>query len=122
MTDGSTLGYRVGNLAPYVTYAQVASNGPTRDPGLNLASLPPEAAPAATYLNGQLNGLLSTIAIQQTTSAGARWDFLPNRALKVQYDRLLPQRGSSGTLINVQRGFESGHAVHVLSAVLDVVF
>lgn len=118
----ATAGYRVGNLAPYVTYAKVKSNGATRDQGLNLAYLPPAAAPAAAYLNGQLNGLLSTIAIQQTVSAGVRWDFSPNRAFKVQYDRLLPQGGSSGTLIHVQPGFKSGRAVHVLSAVLDFVF
>ncbi|MBC7456039.1 MAG: hypothetical protein H7335_20545 [Massilia sp.] len=118
----ATVGVRFGNFAPYLTVAKVKSDGPTRDPGLNLALLPPAAAPAAAYLNGQLNGLLSTIPIQQTVSAGVRWDFSPNRAFKVQYDRLLPQGGSSGTLINVQPGFASGHAVHVLSAVLDVVF
>ena len=118
----ATAGYRFGNFAPYASYAKVKSNGPTRDSGLNLAFLPPPAVPAAAYLNGQLNGLLSTIAIQHTVSTGVRWDFLPNRALKLQYDRLLPQGGSSGTLINVQPGFESGHPVHVLSAVLDFVF
>ena len=118
----ATAGVRFGNFAPYITYAKVKSNDPTRDTGLNLATLPAQAAPAAAYLNGQLNGLLSTIAVQHTVSTGVRWDFSPNRALKVQYDRLLPQEGSSGTLINVQPGFTSGHPVHVLSAVLDFVF
>jgi hypothetical protein len=69
-----------------------------------------------------LNGLLRTIAIQQTGSIGVRWDFMPNRAVKLQYDRVSPQDGSSGTLINVQPGFESGHPIHVLSAALDFVF
>ena len=118
----ATAGYRFGNLAPYVSYAKVKSNGPTRDQGLNLAFLPAQAAPGAAYLNGQLNGLLSTIAIQHTSSVGVRWDFLPDRAFKLQYDRLLPQDGSSGTLINVRQGFDSGHPVHVLSAALDFVF
>jgi hypothetical protein len=118
----ATAGYRFGNFAPYVTYARVRSNGQTRDQGLNLAFLPTQAMPAAAYLNGQLNGLLRTIAIQQTGSIGVRWDFMPNRAFKLQYDRLLQQNGSSGTLINIQPGFESGHPIHVLSAALDFVF
>ena len=118
----ATAGYRFGNLAPYVSYAKVKSNGPTRDQGLNLSLLPRQAVPAATYLNGQLNGLLSRVAVQHTISAGVRWDFMANRAFKLQYDRLLPQGGSSGTLINVQPGFESGHPVHLLSAALDFVF
>lgn len=118
----ATAGYRIGNVAPYLTYAKVKSNGPTRDDGLNLALLPAQAVPAAAYLNGQLNGLLSKIAVQHTASAGVRWDFASNRALKVQYDRLRPQGGSYGTLVNIQPGFKSGHPVHVLSAVLDFVF
>ena len=118
----ATAGYRSGTLAPYVSYARVRSNGPTRDQGLNLAFVPPQAVPAAAALNGQLNGLLSRVAVQHTVSAGVRWDFSPNRAFKLQYDRLLPQGGSSGTLVNVQPGFESGRPVHVLSAALDFVF
>lgn len=118
----ATAGYRFGTIAPYITYARARSNGQTRDQGLDLAFLPPQAAPAAAYLNGQLNALLRTIATQQTSSIGVRWDFMPNRAFKLQYDRVSPQGGSSGTLINVQPGFESGHPVHVLSASLDFVF
>lgn len=118
----ATAGWRIGNIAPYLTYSKVKSNGPTRDNGLNLAALPAQAAPAAAYLNGQLNGLLSKIPIQHTVSTGVRWDLAANRALKAQYDRLRPQGGSAGTLVNIQPGFTSGHAVHVLSAVLDFVF
>jgi len=51
-----------------------------------------------------------------------RWDFLPDYALKLQYERLRPTGGSSGTLINVQPGFVSGHPLHVVSLALDFVF
>lgn len=118
----ATGGYRLGEWTPYLTYAASRSNDPTHENGLNLAYLPPQAAPSAAYLNGQLNNLLSSITVQHTVSAGVRWDFLPDRALKLQYDHLRPSGGSSGTLINVQPGFRSGHAVHVVSAVLDFVF
>jgi hypothetical protein len=115
-------GYRVGNWAPYLTYAKVRSNDPIRDAGLSLAYLPPQAAAGAAQLNGALNGLLSNISIQHSVSAGVRWDFMADRALKLQYDHLRPEDGSSGTLINVQPGFRSGHTVRVVSVVLDFVF
>ena len=118
----ASAGYRFGNVTPYVTYAQARANSNRSDPGLRLAGLPPSATGTAMMLNAGLNQLLGTIAVQQSVSAGARWDVAPSIALKLQYDRVLPQAGSSGTLINVQPGFRSGVIVHVVSAVLDFVY
>lgn len=109
-------GYRFGAWTPYATYARVKANIPLQDAGLA------SGAPGASYLDGQLNRLLQTIAAQHSISTGVRWDFRPDRALKLQYDRLRPTGGSSGTLINVQPGFRSGHPVHVVSIALDFVF
>jgi hypothetical protein len=118
----ASTGYRFGNLTPYVTYARVRDNSNRGDTGLSLAALPPAAAGAATMLNAGLNQLLGVVAVQQSLIAGARWDIAPNIALKFQYDRVLPQAGSAGTLLNVQPGFRSGVAIHVVSAVLDFVY
>lgn len=115
-------GYRFGNLTPYVTYARARDNSDRRDAGLSLAGLPPAAKGTATMLNANLNQLLGVIAVQQSFIVGARWDVAPNIALKLQYDRVRPQAGSAGTLINVQPGFRSGVAVNVVSAVLDFVY
>ena len=115
-------GYRFGNLTPYVVYAQSRANSNRSDPGLTLAGLPPAMLGTAMVLNGGLNRLIGSIAIQQSASAGARWDVAPNIALKLQYDRVRPQSGSSGMFINVQPGFRSGVAVNVVSAVLDFVY
>lgn len=115
-------GYRFGNVTPYLTYAQTRDNSNRREPGLSLAGLPPATLGAATMLNAGLRQLLGTIAIQQSAIAGVRWDVAPNIALKLQYDRVRPQAGSSGTLINVQTGFKSGVAVNVVSTVLDFVY
>lgn len=115
-------GYRIGNWTPYATYARVVANVPIHSDGLDASRLPPQAAAGAAYLNGQLNGLLGRIAAQHSVSAGVRWDFLPDYALKLQYDRLRPTGGSSGTLINVQPGFRPDHSVHVVSVALDFVF
>ena len=114
-------GYRYADLTPYLTVSQSRSHGATSVAGLTLAGPAPLQA-AAGALNGALNGLLRRIAVQRTVSAGLRWDFRPNLALKTQYDRVLPQDGSSGTLVNVQPGFQSGRAVDVFSVSLDFVF
>ncbi|OBV38320.1 porin [Janthinobacterium psychrotolerans] len=109
-------GYRLGAWTPYATYAKVKANVPNRDAGID------SAQPGAAYLNGQLNALLQRISSQHTISTGVRWDFLPDRAVKLQYDRLRPTGASSGTLVNVQPGFRTAHPIHVVSIALDFVF
>jgi hypothetical protein len=115
-------GYRFGNLTPYATYARARDNSDRSDPGLSLTGLAPATAGAATMLNAGLSQLLGTVATQQSWIAGVRWDVARNMALKLQYDRVLPQGGSAGTLLNVQPGFRSGVAVNVVSAALDFVY
>jgi hypothetical protein len=115
-------GYRHGDLTPYIGYSASRANTPTSVAGLDLAALPPQMAAAGAQLNAGLNLLLATIPEQRSISAGVRWDFAPNYALKLQYDRITPKQGSNGTFINVQPGFRSGQPIAVLSAALDFVF
>lgn len=115
-------GYRFGTVAPYATLARVDANMATRVDGLPTVGLPPAAAGLATLLNTELNARLRSIGIQDTASAGVRWDIAPGYALKMQLDRVRPRKGSTGTLTNVQPGFRSGHAFGVVSAGVDFVF
>lgn len=115
-------GYRFGNFTPYATVSNVNALSPNSDPGLPLAGLPPFLAMPATQLNAGLNHLLNATATQRTLTAGIRWDFMPNLALKLQFDRLTPRAGSRGTLLNPQPGFRSGQGVNLTSASLDFVF
>jgi len=115
-------GYRFGALTPYATFSKVVSNGDTHIDGLSTAGLPAPMAAAAMALNGGLNGLLSQIAVQESTSAGLRWDFASSAAFKLQYDSVRPHGGTSGTLDNVQPGFRSGHRFGVTSVAVDFVF
>ncbi len=115
-------GARFGNFTPYAIYGRSKSNGDTHAAGLAPSGYSPQADAGAAALNTQLNGLMASIAIQQTISLGVRWDCLPSVALKIQYDRVRPQGGSSGTLIDVQPDFQSGQTFSVVSAVLDFVF
>lgn len=115
-------GYRLGSFTPYATLSHTKALSPNSDPGLPLAGLPPQLALPAAQLNFGLNHLLQATATQTTASAGVRWDFMPNVALKIQLDRLKTRDGSRGTLINPQPGFRSGQSVNVTSVSLDFVF
>ncbi|WP_229205935.1 hypothetical protein [Duganella sp. Leaf126] len=115
-------GYRWRAFTPYVTYSGARSHQALSDPGLPVSSYPAALAPLASGLNAELNGLLRTITVQHTVSAGVRWDVARDYSLKVQYDRLRPEGQSNGSLINVQPGFRTADPVHVVSAMLDFVF
>jgi hypothetical protein len=114
-------GYRVAQLTPYLTYAEVTANSNTSDAGLTVSALPAFLAGSATALNAGLNAALRTIAVQRTTSAGVRWDFAKNVDLKVQYDYIRLGAGSPGALSNLQPGFQPGGTVSLFSAVIDFV-
>jgi Gram-negative porin len=115
-------GYRFGKATPYVTYARMKSDGNTSDPGLSLAGLPPDLAAIGAQVNAALNAQLGAIPVQSTVSAGVRWDFMRNAALKLQYDRVSLGSSSHGTFGNVQPGFGRGGRVQLFSAAVDFVF
>lgn len=121
-TAYASAGYRLGDFTPFLSYAVVDPDSAISDPGLSPQGMPPGQAYAATVLNGYLNRLLSTIAVQSTFSAGGRWDVKPGLSLTLQYDRVRPEPGSRGSLINVRDDYMPGRPVHVASASLDFVF
>jgi hypothetical protein len=118
----ASAGLRRGAFTPYLSVARVRAASATSDPGLPTDGLAPAQAGQAARLNGGLNLLLATIPQQTTRAAGLRWDVAANTALKVQYDRVTPQHGSRGTLINLTPAFRSGRTVHVASVALDFVY
>jgi predicted porin len=115
-------GYRVKSFTPYATYARIKADSNTSDPGLPLAGLPPQVAPIAAFLNANLNEQLNLLPVQDTISAGVRWDFLKNAALKVQYDRVKLGASSRGTFGNFSPDFRPGSRVQLFSVAVDFVF
>jgi hypothetical protein len=109
-------------LTPYVTYAHVKAEGNSSDPGLNVSALPPSLSGPAAGLNAGLNALLSRKIAQDTLSAGVRWDFRRDAALKLQLDHSRHGDGSAGALSDLQPGFRPGGNVNVFSASVDFVF
>ena len=118
----ASAGYRVGKFTPYVTYARASADSATSDPGIPLAGLPAPVAAGAAALNAALNQTLNLLPRQHTISVGARWDIAKNAAIKMQYDRVDLDAGSTGTFGNIQPGFQPGGRVGIFSAVVDFVF
>jgi hypothetical protein len=118
----ASAGLRINSFTPYLSVAQVRATSATADAGLPTGGLPPAAAAQLAQLNGGLNLLLATIPQQDTRAVGLRWDLATNAALKLQYDRVTPHRGSRGTLINLTPAFRSGQTAHVASVALDFVY
>lgn len=116
-----TSGYRIAKFTPYLTYAQAKSNN-LSDPGLTISALPPSLAGPAMGLNAGLNSILSAKVVQSTVSAGARWDFVKNFDLKLQFDHTRIGAGSSGELTNLQPAFQLGSKVDLITVTVDFVF
>lgn len=110
-----TGGYRFGNLTPYVTYARTKSSV-ANEPGISF----PAAAPLNDGLNATLNNQFN--GNQATTTAGVRWDFMKNAALKVQYDRVKLGSGSAGRLAHPLPALARGGSFNLFSVALDFVF
>lgn len=114
-------GYRLAKVTPYLTYSKVSANSKTSDAGLTLSTLPSSLMGPAAGLNAALNATLASIADQRTMSVGARWDFMKNVALKMQYDHTRISAGSPGTLVNIQPAFMPGGTVNLFSLAIDFV-
>jgi len=90
-------GLRFGKFTPYVQYGKLdpvddVLNSGTRSPASN------------------------------TKTAGVRWDFYRNLALKAQYDHAQAQNGSRGGFIHAQPGYPVDGSADMVSVVVDFVF
>ena len=108
------VGYRVQDFTPFLAFAKSQDRNPIRSTGLPGA---PELLPVILTVQGMQE---STRATQHTMSAGVRWDFAPNWALKAQADFA----SLDDSALNFdRRGPGAADAeVTVLTATLDFVF
>jgi hypothetical protein len=116
-----TGGFRTHGFTPYATYARLKSFHP-QAPSIPLDGLPPMLAGYGAMLNGIVASFGTGSESQRTLTAGLRWDFMKNVDLKVQYDNVRLDAGSTGLFVNEQPGFRLGSSASVFSATLDFVF
>jgi hypothetical protein len=117
-------GYRIGKFLPYYSHAKLAIDGNVHNgmPAACPAGYPAACTPTLATLNGVVANLRYTGVSQgeqQTDTVGLRWDFRSSVALKVQFDRVRPNK-TAGLLINAQPGFKG--PVTVGAVALDFVF
>lgn len=116
-----TAGYRTHGLTPYATYARMVTHySPAAS--IPLGGLPPDLADYGDMLNGIAQGIAATNNSQRTLTAGLRWDFMKNLDLKVQYDYVTTDAGSTGMFANIQPGFRPGSSASVFGLTVDFVY
>lgn len=116
-----TLGYRLGNFLPHFTYSDTWSDHQAAffPVGSALPAPAPQGVPDALWLapkdmilpgNGEL-------ILQKTYTLGLRYDFSSQAALKMDYQKIIPDDNSWGVFFS-----DPGDEVNLLSFAVDVVF
>lgn len=111
----TTLGYRISDFTPYVSYAKVKSkHNSTID---NLPAPTPQLAAYRKAVSAVLVG-----ADQNTSTIGLRWNAYKNLDIKIQFDHVSTSATGDGTFFTAaQPGFR-GKGVNVFSLATDFVF
>jgi predicted porin len=114
-------GYRTHGIGPYVSYARLVTSH-LATPVIPVTSLPPPLAAYGSTINGLIAGINASNQSQSTLATGVRWDFMKNFDLKVQYEYVRLDAGSTGMFVNEQPGFRPGSTASVFTAGVDFVF
>jgi hypothetical protein len=114
-------GYHFGKITPFASYSRVRSDN-LSDPGLDLSNVPAPATGFAAGINAGLNAILSGKPADNTISVGARWDFMKNMDLKIQFDHTHIAAGSTGGLTNTQSNFQLGGHLNLFTVMVDFVY
>lgn len=112
----ASIGYRVGNLVPYLLVSRIA----TANPAPYVGALPGLGPQGAALAGGITKFVAASNADQKTAGLGLRWDFHPKAALKVQVDRASANPKANLLWLQPKPGWD-GKAT-LASVVLDFVF
>lgn len=117
-------GYRVGEFTPYVRLSEAKTQSRIMATGV-AAQLTPIIGPQrAAMMQGGLQKVAdATLKDQRTISAGVRWDFRKNMALKAQYDYIKPLSPSNvGFLMSPSPEYKPRDGGHAVSLAVDFIF
>jgi hypothetical protein len=119
-----TLGRRLGDWTPFVSYGWARNSVAVLDTPAWAAALTPLVGPAgaaqAQALANAATGVLNGARMEQSSlSIGVRWDFHPQAALKLQWDRVSIPKGGSSLWVGADG---SAARANVATAVVDFIF
>ena len=111
-----TLGYRMGGFLPHFTYAGTKSDyrATVIPAGGAVPGIPPSIWTAPEEIIIPASGELF---LQKSYTLGLRYDFSSQSAIKVDYQKIIPDDGSWGVFFG-----DPGDDVDLLSVAVDVVF
>lgn len=116
-----TLGYRLGNFLPHLTYAASESDTPVRylPAGSAMPGPPPQGVPAPYWVAPQAMMYPTNLELplQSSYTAGLRYDVNSQTALKMEMQRISPEAGSWGVFYR-----DPGKRADLFSVAVDVVF
>ena len=117
-----TVGRNFGNFTPYVDIARNKLNKVELDTSsLNPTGLDPSLDAGLAMLKSGVEAVQTTNLAARSYSAGVRWDFMKNMALKLQYDHIQSDAPESAALFAAPT-VPTNRRVNVLAATLDFVF
>lgn len=123
-TAYATLGHRLGDWTPYVGYGVARNSVAVLSPPVWQQPLTPvigpDGAAQAQLLGNAAVGVLNGARLEQSTwSVGVRWDFHPQAALKLQWDRVRIPTGGSSLWVGADG---TAARASVTTAVVDFIF
>lgn len=117
-------GYRINDWTPYVRYAQTNSlNDRSKVPHLDASHTGNDLLNLIAAGVNDFAVDIKTFDARESWSAGTRWDFADNLALKLQYDHVTKPAGSAGFFVNFTDTFrDTRQRLDIYSMTLDFVF
>lgn len=116
-----TLGYRLGNFLPHLTYAASESDNKVHylPAGSAMPGPPPQGVPAQYWVAPQAMVYPTNLELplQHSYTAGLRYDLNSQTALKMEMQRITPEAGSWGVFYS-----DPGKHADLYSVAVDVVF
>jgi hypothetical protein len=121
----TTLGYRLGDFTPYVSYSERSTTSTTSyaSPAVS-PLLPPQIQGAVPVLIGTVNTLIGK-SDEKSTAIGVRWDAGKNYDIKAEFQQIKVPAGSSGVFSYITDPggvYAVDTKVNLFSLAVDFVF
>lgn len=121
----ATLGYRIGNFTPYVSYSERNDTSTVMYPMPQVSPLlPAQIQGAVPVLIGTVNTAIDKTD-EKSTAIGVRWDAGKNYDIKAEFQQLKIPAGAAGAMVGITDPYgvyPQDTKVNLFSLAVDFVF